>query len=354
MTQAYLKAGLMGFAGAGKTYTASLIAVGLMTYLRERKIEHGDRPVYFLDTETGSDFVQPLFARSDIELRVAKTRAFADLVPAIDEAAKGGAILIIDSITHFWREFTDAYAKRNDRTRGLEFRDWAYLKHEWGKFTDAYVNSSLHIIMCGRAGYEYDFFLRDDGKRELEKTGVKMRAETETGYEPSLLVLMEREMDMESKRVYRVARVLKDRFGVIDGAEIRNPTFASFAPHIERLNLGGVQLGIDTSRSSEEMIPESGKPEWQWRAQQKEILLEKTKNLFIKHDLDGTSSAAKKQRLAILKEAFGSDAWSEIEAFPYDKVRAGFDALHLRLEGAPYFAVPLPAAEEQPGAEIAA
>jgi len=35
----------------------------------------------------------------------------------------------------------------------------------------------------------------ESGKKNLEKTGIKMKAKGELGYEPSLLVLMEREMD---------------------------------------------------------------------------------------------------------------------------------------------------------------
>jgi hypothetical protein len=159
--------------------------------------------------------------------------------------------LLIDSISHFWREFTEAYAKKRNRHRGLEFSDWAYLKSEWGKFTDAYVNSAAHIIMCGRAGYEFDFFEDENGKKQLEKTGVKMRAETETGYEPSLLIWLERHMDMDSRKVYREAHVLKERFDVIDGKTFRDPTFANFLPHIELLNLGGQQVGVDTTRTSE-------------------------------------------------------------------------------------------------------
>ena len=56
-TQAFLKAGIMGFAGDGKTYTASELAIGLVLLMRQRGIAAGDRPVMFLDTETGSDWV---------------------------------------------------------------------------------------------------------------------------------------------------------------------------------------------------------------------------------------------------------------------------------------------------------
>lgn len=92
--------------------------------------------------------------------------------------------------------------------------------------------------MCGRAGYEYDFFEGDDGKRQLAKTGIKMKAETETGYEPSILIQMEKQMNVETGQVWRTARILKDRSTRIDGQVFSNPTFKNFLPHIEFLNLG--------------------------------------------------------------------------------------------------------------------
>ena len=44
-TQAYLKAGLMGFAGDGKTYTAGELAIGLVQLMRERGLPDGNQPV---------------------------------------------------------------------------------------------------------------------------------------------------------------------------------------------------------------------------------------------------------------------------------------------------------------------
>ena len=99
--QAFLKAGFMGFAGSGKTYTATLCAVGLHAELKSKGIPGGDSPVYFLDTETGSDWVRDIFEQEGIELQVAKTRAFTDLVPSLYLAKEQKSILIIDSINRW-------------------------------------------------------------------------------------------------------------------------------------------------------------------------------------------------------------------------------------------------------------
>lgn len=337
-TQAYLKSGFMGFAGTGKTYTAAETAIGLVKLLRERKLPEGDRPVFFLDTETGSDYVKRRFDDEGIELFTSKTRAFADLVPAVKEAEQSGAVLIVDSITHFWREFTETYARKKNRTR-LEFQDWNFLKTEWGRFTDAYINSALHFILCGRAGYEYNFFEDQDGKKQIEKTGIKMKAESEMGYEPSLLVLMERSMDMETTTVHREAHILKERFGVLDGKTIKNPKFSDFLPHVELLNLGGTQLGVDTTRTSESMIHTEGKPDWQWRKEQIAIMLDEVLEQIKKHH-GGRDDSSVKTRGDLMDKHFGSRAWKRIETFDYETIKKGRDSLWMELDGVPYGFVP--------------
>lgn len=331
-TQAFLKAGIMGFAGSGKTRTATEIATGLHAVLRERSLAGGSEPIFFLDTETGADWVRPLIInRTGIKPQVAKTRAFADLVPAVREAEKSKGILIIDSITHFWRELTDSYAKQKKRAHGLRIDDWAVLKGMWGQFTDIFVNSNCHILMCGRAGYEYEFF-DNDGKKEMEKTGIKMKAETETGYEPSILFLMERHQDISTDpiSVWRTAVVLKDRAELLDGKVFRNPTFKDFLPHINFLNLGGEQMGVDTTRNSESMIVPDDK-EWKYLQQQKEITLDEIQTVLVKH-YPGQTKDDKTAKIALLEKHLGSGSWERVKSMKLEDLRDGYHNLHRELE----------------------
>src|SRR5262249_27529377 len=139
------------------------------------------------------------------------------------------SVALVDSITHPWRELCDAYlASVNEKRKQfgkraqmrLEFQDWNVLKPRWAKWTDFYLNSPLHVIICGRAGWEYESQDRDDGsgKKEQVKSGIKMKTESEFGFEPSLLVEMQREQDIDGDhRIVRNAIVLGDRFSVIDG-----------------------------------------------------------------------------------------------------------------------------------------
>jgi hypothetical protein len=323
LTTAYLKMGIMGFAGAGKTHTATLVGIGLHKMLTERLGEA--KPVFFLDTETGSDWIKPQFDAAGIELMTAKTRAFKDLMAATAEAEKNGSILIVDSITHFWTELCDSYQKAKKRNR-LQFEDWGYLKKEWRRFTDLFINSRLHIILCGRAGYEYDYFEDEAGKKQLEKTGIKMKAEGEMGYEPSILVLMEREMDLDEKRVYRVAHILKDRSTRIDGKSIENPTFASFLPHIKYLNIGGEQLGVDTTRSSEDTIP-GDKERRDLGPVRRKIVLDEIKDLMTL-TWPGQAAAEKKAKIEALQKYWNA-GWVEMEeVMPWFDLVVGYDMMH--------------------------
>lgn len=331
VTSAFLKAGMMGFAGSGKTFTATSVAVGLVNHMRELGVSYANRPIFFLDTETGSDWVKPRIERAGIELFTAKTRAFSDLLKAVPEAEANASLLLVDSLTHFWIELTDAYMRQKRRTR-LQFDDWAYLKAEWRKFTDLFVNSNLHIIVCGRAGFEYDYTTDDEtGRKNLEKTGIKMKAEGEMGYEPSLLVLMERRMDMATKTDLHFAKVIKDRSTLLDGKEFADPTFENFMPHIDCLNLGGKQLGVDASRTSDHMIPRDARDN---RRTQRKIVLAEIEDLLTLH-YPSTAAKEKAAKIALLRKHFNA-TWTELEEVgSLELLQSGYDSLHRELESRP-------------------
>lgn len=342
ITTAKLKMAFMGFQGSGKTWTATDTAVGLVLLMRELRLPDGNKPIYFADTERSARWVLPMVQKAGLQMATAHTRAFADLCNIVDEAEANASILLIDSLTHYWREFTETYAaekaaRYNIPTYRLQFQDWAYLKAQWGKFTDKFVNSDLHIVVAGRAGYEYDMIEDDETKKkQLEKTGIKFKAEGEMGYEPDLLVLMERVMDMESKTDKHVAHVVKDRSTLLDGKEFTDPTFKDFLPHIKCLNLnaGRTEVSIDTTRTSAASIPADAPRDK--TSIQKAIVIDEINDLLLRHDAAGTGKDAQKKRSDLMAKHFGTVSKTKIEeAMTLFDLRAGYDSLHRDLEGKP-------------------
>jgi hypothetical protein len=343
--QAYAKIGILGFTGDGKTHTACVIAIGLVQLLRERNIAAGSRPVLFIDTERGSDWMKPLFDDAGIELWVSRTRSFVDLLTAIEEAVKAGAVLIIDSITHFWRVLCDEYMLRRNRRNGLEISDWSWLKAKWGEFTRAFLNAECHIIICGRAGYIYDRSEDADGRQQVRKTGVQLKAEGETGHEPSLLVLMERQEGPPEEwggkpRIWRTATILKDRSRQIDGKTFDDPGFDAFRAHIECLNLGGTDEGIDFSRNNSALFSEDGTPTWQRERQWKDVALDEIDACLAKH-FPGQGAEAKAKRMEFLEKALDTRSWERAKTLPWLDIERGRNFLWITLEGKPYSVAPV-------------
>ncbi|MCG3177360.1 MAG: hypothetical protein MOGMAGMI_02334 [Candidatus Omnitrophica bacterium] len=320
-TQAKAKIGIYGGTGSGKTFTAAMLAIGLHKYIKAKK------PVYFLDTETGSDFVLPMFKKEGIKLQVAKTRSFTDLLEGVRTAEREGSIIITDSITHFWDDFIKGYLKKTNQ-KFVEIWDWKPLKQTWQEFTDLFVNSDVHFIMCGRAAAVYETAEEvKDGrtKKTAVKVGTKMRTESEGGYEPSLLLEMEKEFsgDEGNGKYVRVCHVVKDRFNVIDSKDFEDPTFENILPHIALLNLEGTQLGIDTSRNSEGVFDGFGNSERDRRVKRRAILCEELTGLLL-HYFPGQGAKEKEIRQEIVFKRLNTRSWTAVESdwtnVPFEKL----------------------------------
>ena len=326
----WMKAGFLGFAGSGKTYTAALLSCGLRQHLKLAG------PVAMLDTEGGAPYVAARIKEATgQDLVGVQTRALSDAVEFLRECEKGGvSVAILDSVTHLWRELCDSYLKqvnearartnRPERTR-LEFQDWGPIKAKWGTFSDLYLNSRLHVIICGRAGYDYDYQqLSDDGKKELVKTGIKMKTEGEFGYEPSLLVEMERSQLDDAGQlgpIRRQATVLKDRFGVLDGKECWNPTFEFFRPHVDLLTPGATAT-VATELKTPHNVDEAGDAEWQRERKKRAIFSEEIQGVLLAA-FPGQSAPEKRAKQEAVHRVFGTYSWTAVESMRSDQLKAG-------------------------------
>lgn len=335
--QAYFKVGILGFPGSGKTYTASHLALAIT------KAAENGKPVAFFDTETGSDFLINRFEAEGVELMVAKSQAYKDLLDVAKEAEGACSVLIVDSITHVWRELCEAYQRRKGLRR-MSFEHWAEVKREWATWTALYLNSRIHIFVLGRAGYEYDYEENDNGKKELVKTGTKMRVEGEFGFEPSLLVEMERVSkgpEAGAGWTHR-AHILKDRTDTINGLAFDfekldggykpgdyEKTFAPFRPAFAALNLGGAQVGVDDSRRSDGLFS-GGSDGAADRYAKVQIVLETIENTLVLL-WPGHDAKSKAIKLAVVEGVFGERSWKAIERKPLEVLQEG-NALLMHVE----------------------
>lgn len=318
------KIGIYGEAGSGKTRTATEIAVGI-------SLETGKPPIAFFDTEGGSDFMIPVCDRAGVDLLVAKRRSFADLMAFMEEAKQAGAIVIVDSISHTWDDLRESYERKLRRKNGLEIWDWGKIKPEWRRFTNEFLASPCHAIVCGRAASIYEERYNEaKGKNEVAVVGARMKTEKETGYEPSLLIEMERVPKRDGTAGWdHVAVVVKDRSDTMDGQEFKDPTYQTFRPFFSFLNIGGEHHPTDVHGNSEHLFdtPESAIE----RKRRLEITLEKIKDAFTLADIGTRSDADKKRMKELLKQSFGTTAWSEVEGMRLEALEDGLRALRVEL-----------------------
>jgi hypothetical protein len=340
-TIAYFKAGFMGEAGSGKTHTSALCAIGMVQHMKKLGLPGADKPVFMLDTETGRSWVKPMFDEAGIPFHAWPTRAFKDLVPAVRDAEKEASLLFIDSITHFWEELQASYMKNlsaryKREVSALEFQDWNYIKTTWRTFSDAFVNSHLHCILCGRLGHEYEQTQDERGKKKIEQSGVKMQAEKGLGYEPNILVWMERDLNLATRAQTRTATVLKDRSRRLDGKTFAQPTFETFMPHIDFMSLGGKHETVDITRNSDDTMPvDEGAPLSDMKSIRRQIVIDELGALLVEH-YPSQSAEDKKHKNALVKEHFHTTSWTEIEKLmPLIDLQMCFDSLHRAMTGKP-------------------
>jgi hypothetical protein len=348
-SSAYLKMGVLGFQGGGKTLTSALALIGLYHHTLKMGLHDGTKPVAMFDTEKGSDWLIKIFRQASVPFVVAKRKAFADMLNVIDDAEANAFGLLIDSITHPWRELVESYLRKKEKSY-LSMDDWGYLKgeHGWQKFTDRFVNSKLHIVMAGRAGHEYENYV-EDGRKKMEKVGTKMKTEGETGYEPDLLVLMEQVEDLRTGKIVHRATVQKDRSTMLDGktfdlagydeegnglpvATLVRQTFGAFLPHVQDLALGSQHIGVGGGGGDSQHILKTEKRDW--TPVQREICIDEIQTLLALH-YPSQSAEDKKNKLKAILKHFDA-TWTEIEkVMPLPDLRAGYDSMHQELAGKP-------------------
>lgn len=340
-TGAAIHAGFLGFAGSGKTTTAFLLAA-LLAKQRGRPV------VAMLDTEGGGRWISKAAKAVGVELVGTRARSFQALLAFIQECEKRqpGAV-VIDSLSHIWRDLCDAHLERiNSRQRRnnrperdkLEFQDWSRVKGDWQAFADWLTNTPLDVMVCGRAGHEYAMETNDRGQRELVKTAIKMKAEGEFTFEPDVVVEMRR-IQEEGKAGFILSRecaFLKARGMALDGAVVSFPRTsdplkqqegvrAAFAEILEFAGVGmGAGAGITLDAS---VLPD----EENNRIARGRALADIKGYLAALHP--GQTNDAKAAKAALVMELTGQASWLGVEGLPIEALEDAVAKLKSKAEG---------------------
>lgn len=324
----FIKASFGGFAGSGKTRTASELIVGCFKKFKIKK------PLLIIDNEKGSRFLIPMFQKAGIEVIVKDTTELADVLQAFEYLNSGEiGFLFIDSLSKVWYKYVRDYKAKN-KISFMTLQDWGKILPAWQEsFSDQFVSLDGNCVFTGRGGFTYDKEEeeKDDAgrvtkKASFVKSGVKMKMAGETPFEPDLNIWMDIDQKLVGKKlkVIRTAQVLKDRSGLIDGVTFINPTFKDFAPVLDFLI--GVPVGEVAGASSKENLAPSENWDAQERKVKREVLFEEVKGVFDTMAL-GSSVEHKKLKADILEKVFGTTSWLAIEKSKIEELDRGIAIL---------------------------
>ncbi|UPK82802.1 ATP-binding protein [Proteus vulgaris] len=227
--KAKLRLALTGPSGSGKTYGALEIAKGL-----------GGKTA-LIDTEKGSaSLYSDRFNFDVLELDPPFTpERFIEAIGAAQEA--GYDNLIIDSLTHEWSgtggclEMLDSLAKA--KFGGNTWSAWSVITPRHNKFLDAILRSEVNIIATMRSKTETAQVDKGNGKKRVDKLGMKSEQRDGVEYEFTTV------LDLNHETHTAVAS--KDRTGLFSNADFTVIDETTGIRLMEWLNDGRTKAEID-------------------------------------------------------------------------------------------------------------
>lgn len=167
-----LKMGIAGPTGSGKTYSALLLARGLVDDWEKVAIidtENGSADLY---CHLGGYGVLPLSPPFEPE-KYAK---------ALETCVKAGAeVVIIDSMSQEWSG--EGGVLDYQSKLGGKFQDWAKATPRHRAFIDAILQAPVHVICCSRVKTDWAIEQNERGKATPVKMGLKVEQRDGIEYE---------------------------------------------------------------------------------------------------------------------------------------------------------------------------
>lgn len=229
--KAKLRLGIAAPSGAGKTYSALLLAFGL-----------GGK-IGLIDTEHGSgDLYAHLGDYDIISIEAPYTvNKYTQAIKAFEQA--GYNTVIIDSLSHAWSGdggLLDKQGKMADRGTN-SFAAWRTITPEHNALVEAMLSSPCHVIATMRAKQEYVLETNAKGKQEPKKVG--MAPVQREGMEYEFTVMLD--VDMQ-----HVASASKDRTSLFDGQ------YMKITPDTGKMLLAWLEIGIEPPTFNDDTLTE--------------------------------------------------------------------------------------------------
>ena len=205
-TKLYLRAAVFGPSGSGKTMTALRMAKGIASKINV--------PVAVIDTEARS--ASKYADRYDFEVDNLEKKTIDHYIASMNEAAKAGyKVLVIDSLSHAWRELTEEVDRITQASISKNsVMSWGKVGPKQKRLVEAILNYPGHIITTMRSKTEWVIGEGKNGKTAPEKLGLAPEQGKGIEYEFDLLVEINQQ---------HIATVTKDRTGKFQDETIDKP-----------------------------------------------------------------------------------------------------------------------------------
>ena len=205
-TQLYLRCALFGPSGSGKTMTALKMAKGIADKM--------GTSFAVIDTEARS--ASKYSDRISFEVDDLEKKTVDHYIASMNEAAKAGfKVLVIDSLSHAWRELTEEVDRITQASASKSsILSWGKVSPKQKKLVEVILNYPGHIIVTMRSKTEWIIGEGKNGKTVPEKLGLAPEQGKGIEYEFDLLCEINQQ---------HVATVTKDRTGKYQDLTIEKP-----------------------------------------------------------------------------------------------------------------------------------
>jgi hypothetical protein len=194
--------GLAGPTGAGKTYSALLLATGIV------QVTGGN--IAFIDTERGralqyapdgTGYQGFEFLHQELQAPYSSER-YGEILEAAEKAAGAAGVVVIDSMSHEHEgpggllEQHDAEVDRragNDwaKRERVSLAAWAKPKQQRRTLINRILQAQCHLIVCYRAKEKVKLIKNAKGKSEIVPVGWQPITGDEFPYEMTIMCLMD-------------------------------------------------------------------------------------------------------------------------------------------------------------------